>query len=495
MRAEEILTKYFCDQYKIVPDMECEVEYVDPYELLVPYRLDLVAKIIWLKANDFNVNKTLADLIYSKHIEAITNGTCVEGGKEEKNSVEKYKEVFTHLVPSLKNGFDPQVSAVPVGKDNAIMDGAHRTATCLYYGIKVPIVRLPQLEARNNAQFFIDRLMEPDLVEILVAEYCKLKNNTYALCIWPKGDDAAIRAQTEELIKKTCSIIYKKEMALTEAGLRNLMIQIYREHEWMGSATRQFSGATNKSNACWKGDSTVLFYFVDGPELDQMLTLKKHIRELFNIGNHSVHITDNSKETVQIANLVLNSNSLNLIKEGTPDKYIKLNVLIEKFKLGILEQGKNLDDYLVDSSAVLGLYGIREVNDLDYVTFKGNVIHFEDEDIDDHTPYIGYHDMPIDGLLYNPQNYLYYNEVKFISLKRARAFKCNRREQKDLEDVKLIDSFIKHEFILSNYIYKIKLHLKKIIRKAYNQVHGYIKKYETLHKVLKQIKVLVRRYR
>ena len=60
----------------------------------------------------------------------------------------------------------------------------------------------------------------------------------------------------------------------------------------------------------------------------EILDIKKRIRDIYGIGNHSVHMTDNTEETIQIANIILNKNSIHLLSYGCPDKYKQINGLI-----------------------------------------------------------------------------------------------------------------------------------------------------------------------
>lgn len=494
MRLSNAVGEYFCERYKLDGEQECDIEYVDPHTLLVPNRLDLVAKIVWIESYVTGKNRDFGYALYKEHIPAMTNGRCVEGGQEdEKNSVEKYIEAFKKLVDSIsKDGFDEKISAVPVGENNSIMDGAHRTAIAIYFNMKLPIVRVSGLEAFNNAAFLIDRSLSITSAEYLVTMFCKKVQNVYAICIWPRGDKFALRKKAETMIDELCEIIYKKELNLNQQSLRNLMIQIYHEHEWMGSAAAHFSGASNKSEACWKKGCSTIVYFVTGPELIKMLELKEKIRGIFNIGNHSVHITDNQAETVQIANILLNENSVDLINNGKPDKYVQLNIIIEQFKKVVHDSGKLIEDYIVDASSVMGLYGLRECNDLDYLSKDDDVLENTLDGIDEHNAYLKYHGVALDTLLYDPCYHLYYNSVKFISLKQARAFKQNRAEKKDMDDVKLIESYFSNRYDIRDTIFKIRYFIRRLVKRTDNKIHEIVRNNPSVHSALRKVKYLIK---
>ena len=150
-KLDELLTRYFCDEYEINPDQNYEIEEIDAKELLTIDRLDLIPKLIWIKANETGDGIKYANELYDAHIIAITGRTGKEPGKEhEKNSPQKFREIFKSLLAIGKEGFNSNISVIPVGMNNTIMDGAHRTAIGIYYGMKLPIVRFPSLFAHNK---------------------------------------------------------------------------------------------------------------------------------------------------------------------------------------------------------------------------------------------------------------------------------------------------------------------------------------------------------
>ena len=74
--------------------------------------------------------------LYDKHIEAFSAGSYNEPGNDEKNSIKKYIDTFEVLIKNIKkSGIDETISVIPVGKNNEIMDGAHRTAIASYFNL------------------------------------------------------------------------------------------------------------------------------------------------------------------------------------------------------------------------------------------------------------------------------------------------------------------------------------------------------------------------
>ena len=140
------------------------------------------------------------------------------------------------------------------------------------------------------------------------------------------------------------------------------------------------------------------------------------------------------------------------------------------FKSLLLNNGYDLSHYIIDSSSVMAMYGIREAGDLDYLTIetddKKQLLHsIEPCSMECHDKFLIYHGIPVEDMVFNPQNYFVFNELRFLSLERIKIFKRNKAEEKDLLDIRLINSFLS---INDKYVYKILL-LKNYYRrkKAY----------------------------
>lgn len=462
-KINELLSDYFCEKHKINVNMAYTIEYADALELLTPYRLDLMPKIQWLEAYETGAAKDYAETYYRESIKAITGRTCKEGGKEDKKySFDSFVEEFKILTEQIKNeGFDTERSVIPVDKNGVIMDGAHRTAIGIYFNLKVPIVRLDTSFEYPDILFLRNHLLDDVYIEQMVTDYLKMTgSHVYAVCLWPRAvDKDGKRSMTENLIYNSFNIIYRKEMILSDRALRYLIMQIYCGLEWMGEIETGFLGAKKKSDQCWTENSSAIFYFVEGPELEEVLKIKEEIRGIFRVGNHSVHITDNNEEAVSIANLVLNRNSLDLLEHGFPEKSKKLNLLIEKFKNQVSREHKKLDDFMIDASAVLGLYGLREIGDLDYVCIGEGLDNIDN--VDNHLDYVRYYDVEKEELIRNPKYHLYFNGVKFITLEAVRAFKIKRGEEKDRIDAAMIDAFRKGQEGFGLKLQKIIYFLKR----------------------------------
>lgn len=443
MKLNQILTDYFCQQNNINIDAPYKIEEVDAVDLLVPERIDLIAKWKYIEYREKGFDLSYIKELYTSHIEAFSNGSYTEPGNEDKDSIEKYFKTFNHLIDTIKkNGIDKSISVIPVGQNNVIIDGAHRVAIAAYLNLKVPIIRFENLAVDYGVGFFKTRLLNEKYIDYLVAEYCNFKNNLYFACVWPRAKGDMQMENTNTLLNQSCKVLYSKRIKLSHDGLRNLIIQIYSHQDWIGHFSNHFSGALHKADECYDSENFLTIYILECNSFDKILKLKSEIREIFKIGNHSIHITDNQKETIQLAHILLNRNSIEFLNQGKPDYYLEFNKKLESFKKKLLAHNFFLDQFIIDSSSTLALYGLRDVNDIDFMTVSREYEVIEDDINSNHHSYIHFYETTIDDLVLNPDNYFIYNDVKFVTLNTLRVFKKNRNEGKDQLDIKLIDSVL-----------------------------------------------------
>lgn len=463
MGIRKQLGDYFCDWYEIDDSIEYKIEYINPEELFVPGRIDLVVKLKYIEYKEQQQDMTFIKELYKSHIEAFTKGLFKEAGSDSKHSIEKYFETFDLLIDKIsQNGIDSKISVIPVGQDNQIMDGSHRVAIAKYFNHKVPIIRFPDLRADNDIKFFQSRLLNKEYIDYIACEFAKLKDNIFIAISWPRAIGQS--EETESIIKKRAHIIYRKDIKLSYNGLRNFIIQTYCEHDWLGSAEQHFSGATPQIEGCYDKSGTMNVYLLESESIENILKIKEEVRALYNIGNYSMHSTDTKEETLKLAHILFNGNSVSFLNNGKPDFYIQLNKALEDYKQKIIHNNFCLDDFIVDSSTVMGLYGIRKVNDIDYLSNEINANAIDTKMIQNHEDYLRYHSCDKSELINNPEKHFYYNDMKFITLSVLKEFKEKRGERKDLIDSKMISSIINNEKGFKYYFVKFSGQTQRVIR-------------------------------
>lgn len=176
------LNKYFLKKYKIKEDSEYELFDIYAKNLLTIKRIDLVIKYYYIECREKNKNLEFAREIYIKHIEAFTDGTFTEAGNPDKNSIEKYIEAFDDLIDDFKiNGYCSDISIIPIGKDNELIDGSHRTACAAYFNQKIRVMRFSNISVDYGLEFFKRRLLDDYYLYFIAIEYGIIKDDIYVL--------------------------------------------------------------------------------------------------------------------------------------------------------------------------------------------------------------------------------------------------------------------------------------------------------------------------
>lgn len=485
-----LLTEYFIDANNITEDTPYSIFEINAKELIVSDRIDLIAKMEYIDFKEKNIKCNFAKELYIKHIEAFSNGTYTEPGTSEKNTINKYLEQFDKLIDNIKNdGFDPKISLIPVGRNNEILDGAHRTSTAAYFNKKVTVIKFPTLSRKFDYDFFKDRLLEEEYLDHLVNKYCTLKENVYIACIWPRANYDSYVKKINDIIQDRCKVICSKEVKLSYNGLRNFMIQIYGHQSWVKKEDN-FSGVVSKVDNCYEKDRSMIVYVLENDSFDEILALKQEVRKFVGLEKHSIHITDNQLESIQTLNLLFNKNSIYHLNISIPDKYAKFNNKIKIYKEKIKKNNLNISDFIVDSSGVIGVFGIRDCNDLDFLSLSDRQYLIEQKGIEKHDSELQYYNINKDSMIYDPRNYFVYNDLKFITLQVLKEMKKNRNEEKDKTDLKLIELYLKNNKLswdidilkTINNIKRKKRLLKQKIRKGLIYISKNIGVYDILKK-------------
>lgn len=484
------IDNYIIDSYKLDTSKKYNIEYISARELVVPERIDLIAKIKYVESYDKKLDTEYFKELYRETIEAFSGATYVEPGNPNKNSFDKYLNTFNELIDDIKqNGIDPNKSIIPVGNNGAILDGAHRVSIAAYYNLDVPIIRFENANANFNIEFFKKNLLDTDYINYLMLEYAKIKNNIYVICLWPRcSKDNKNIAQS--YIQKKLKVLYTSNINLNYNGLKNFMIQIYRKFDWIGTYKDNHKGALNKVDNCYIENEDIQIIIVESNDVNEVLKTKNEIREMLKVENHSIHSTDNKEETIEMLELVLNKNSISALNLYNPDKYAKFNKDLLEFKELLTKNNIPFNDVLIDSGAVMALYGLRQNDDIDILVNKQYNEILNKNNIDTHNSQIEYYNKTLDSLLYNPENYFVFNNLKFLTLSNLLIVKNNRN---DKEDVILI----KNKLNINGYknskknIVILKGKIRKFKRKFKTNIIKFLKKigcFELCLKLYKKIK-------
>lgn len=326
-----LLSDNFVKTKHITKETPFFIEEVCGRELLCPARMDLAAKIAYIEARETGADMGFARELYRKHIEAFSEGYFTEPGDENKDSLDKFFTVFDELIDDFKkNGFDPEKSLIPVGQNNIILDGAHRTACAIYFDKTVTVIRFPQFTVNFGYSYFRARRLSEEMLQYMAIKYCEYaQRNLYLACLWPVSAGVK-RSRAVEVIAEKNAIVLDSEIMLQKNGLRNFILQIYQHQNWIGTPENHFLGVMGKVDACFAPGKTIQAILFEGGSLESVLEMKDEIRTIFQLDKHAIHISDSNEETRLIAALLFNDNSVHALNYGKPDAFPEMYMQLKK---------------------------------------------------------------------------------------------------------------------------------------------------------------------
>ncbi|HFQ5395552.1 TPA: hypothetical protein ACGUP1_004377 [Vibrio vulnificus] len=401
---------------------EFTCKHIDPRTIDFTKRVDILVKIRLIEsyvAEDLELFNYYEDL-YLRTIGLFTDGSFIEPGDSNKKSKSDYVSNFLSLYESIKsNGFNFSDGVIPFSH-GIPLDGAHRIAVAYVIGLQLPIVELDINPVDYGIKFFSERAGDDDIDAELVELILDFYSDIRLAIVWPK---ASLDLNEVKALFKT-SLVFYKSLKLNENGLNNLCINAYKDEAWSGDASNQWAGSWAKSSLCYSDSDTTIVLF--RPQFaGQDIEIKNSLREKNDGSKHCMHSTDYPYDTRNLSKCTFFSrselylNRIQLSEFSALKKHITIN-------------GKESD--LIVGSSFMSVLGIRESNDVDTLNIDGTGSH--NEYIDDYSGTV--------RVLGIKSVYCFLG-VNFLDLDEVKKFKIKRAENKDIDDVKLIDSFFKNE--------------------------------------------------
>ncbi|MCC5831925.1 MAG: hypothetical protein JJU12_02655 [Chlamydiales bacterium] len=407
-------------------------------ELLVPERADIPAKYIYAKLREWGADCKIGEQIYYHHLKVWNQfyEKC-----PPKNSFEDFFNCYQELLDAIKTkGFDPRFP-VPVNGKGLIANGGHRVTACILY--QTPVHCLGNLSYKSlkfDLAFFKNQGLEEKYLDEIALQYCRLKDNTYLVLLFP------LAVGKDHLVEKTLNsygtIIYKKCIFLSKEGAVNLISEANEKEAFV----RNKENVRKKAEACFPlkliNTNPMRVYLLEAESQDQMVACESAIHQLYNMSNRSVHMTNAHQETVFLAKMLFNKNSIHFLNHHRENSFSHFTQFLHKYRRWV-ESLKNEEWMIVDGSAVLSAYGLRDCDNFNYIHFKP----FDEDSgmigITSHNRDLKFHVLAKDDLLFDPDNFFYYKGLKFSTLHVIKEMKLIRNAPKDARDVVLIDTITK----------------------------------------------------
>lgn len=400
------------------------------------YRFDLGAKLFYVKCVVDKIDTNYFKEMYFKHIETF-NGCWEYPG--DKTDIEQFYDAFNKLIEDMmKNGYNSKYP-VHIGNNGIIINGSHRLITSKYLGIE-PFINLNKEigGVGYNYDFFIHRTEKKpldvkyaDFIALNNLELFKDQNCVRSVVVYPIANKLNKNHLIEDILSQYGTIMYKKRVNLNRRGVSNLIKEMYRGENWIGGVFPN-DDCGGKFDPCY-ADYPVEFYLFCFKDPVKDVEMKNRVREIFNMGKHSVHATDTYVETFRVASTLLNDNSIHFLNHATNNiSQNSKNMLVQYF-----DKVKYDENYCITSGMILELYGLRTTRDLDYLNRTDNDIRVKNI-----TPHCGewlqFYPYCKDEIIFNPNNYFYFNGHKVATLDILMRMKQIRGEEKDIRDIELI---------------------------------------------------------
>jgi hypothetical protein len=150
--------------------MNTNFTYLNPNKLIKD-RYDIIIKFLYIKALEENDNVALFRDIYREHLR-VWNGFYEHNPR--KTSFEDYEKSFIQIMMDIKGGkFNWTNSPIPINNDNYPLNGAHRIAVSLLYGVDVCCYNKNIKLEKWDRNFFIKRGLKPEYIKIIDEEIIK----------------------------------------------------------------------------------------------------------------------------------------------------------------------------------------------------------------------------------------------------------------------------------------------------------------------------------
>ncbi|CAM1370242.1 conserved hypothetical protein [Tenacibaculum litoreum] len=444
-----LIEKHFIDD--LVEDY-FHIKKIRAKDLLTYTRFDLGFKLLYLEmlSNDLDFSKE----VYKEHIRAFSLGKYTEYGNEDKIGIDRFISDFDKTFKDIKeNGYDGSKSLIPLSENGSILNGAHRVASSIFLDKDVECINIDLPNQVYDYKFFYNRNVSKKMLDIAATKFVEYAENTFIAFLWPIAEGFE-----KEIEKVIPNIVYRKKITLTRNGAHNLISKVYFGEKWLGNIENNFSGSQGKLKECFPNFNPVRIIVFQAENLKEVLKIKDSIRNIFNVGKHSIHITDTKEEAVAAARMVLNDNSIHFLNYAKPNRYILTHKKIDKFKNFLYKNNLTPTDVVLDSGIIMSIYGLRECSDVDYLINDNNKIKHDVSEFDYHEGSLKYHEEDKLSLIYNPKNYFYFKELKFLSFYQLYKMKINRDEEKDQNDCKIMDAMIE-----KNTVKELFYHIKQTL--------------------------------
>ena len=330
------------------------------------HRFDLPIKNIHL--NLLNRNTSFGEEIYKEHLQ-LWNG-FIEPDTPSKNTYNQFLSSFSTIYNDIQEGkFNWDQSPILLNKQDKLVNGAHRLVSALHMNQEPKFKRIHHKARAYDYQCFQKLGLAPNFMDAAALNLVTNNPDIRLVHIFPsaKGQDENLNL----LLAKHIHIAYKKNVLLNANGAFQYTKELYQGEKWGGDSSNNHNGYRSKSQACFPNNQPLQVFFAEIPNLYDARKLKEEIREIYNIGNHSVHINDTYEETIRLSQILLNNNSITLLNNITFNQDNQLKESLQSFES--LIPPKSPDEFCLVGDIAMSILGLKHATELQFI--HNNKIH------------------------------------------------------------------------------------------------------------------------
>jgi hypothetical protein len=320
---------------------------------------------------------------------------------------------------------------------------------------------------------YFDKIPQNMRDEIMI-KYMSCRKHVITSILWPvsmKEYDNIIKEINNEYY-----IYYVKQINLDPLALQNLIAEIYGLSD-PNEITEHYEKLKNSNFIEYNSKMAIVIY-----------EPKEHKIKLSN--DSKIYTTTSFLDSITIAQLLLNDNNISLLsnmlvkdnKSDTNNSFLKSSkLLIDKFASWCYENMDQIDinDICLVGGSTLFIHKIRKITKVYFVmnndhshaeTKETMAINFQTKETKDKditlldNRHVKLHDITIQDLIYDPDNFYYYKGLKIIDTEPEILRKIARQKYRDIADIIML-YFVQRE-ILGYHVY-----LDKNLKLYYNDVH------------------------
>ena len=359
---------------------------VSPRVLDVANRFDIIVKTVYaifLKSGK-GQRSIYPRRMYERHLEVWNQfkEPCTFAGEKDwfdakkpcvkKSSAKDFQESFSKLVKSISQaGFDNQKSLVPVTGAGFPLNGAHRIAAA----IALNFTSMPVQQVASTAVYkwdcaFFTRLgFEGKYSDFAMLQWTLHVRNVRTILFWPESKPEEIKP-THSLVQHHCGdVLYQKTIDINQKGVDSLAYHAYGDEEWLPEHIKKLQSIFNGQE---DEERPISVFFVRPKSQNHLRSCKDKLKSLFGLEQYesSVHVSSHHDQTVLMAEMVLNPNSVMFLNHHYGKKCQAVaSALGTLLKLSPVNQTSYVfpQDLMVNSGTTMSFFGLRQVKDVDLV--------------------------------------------------------------------------------------------------------------------------------